>query len=375
MSKDSPRPKIARSFRKRTQQSQNQNTSAEQQRAEYQPVRNSEKEYTAQRVQTVQAEAQSHTQLAQHNPSEPAEPQKSFKEKCLAIARRVGFHFIAVIITVSATMPLESWMTTAFYIGLICLVARNLSSKPLWVLPFSVGILQVILSFVLGLPFYVALFLGGVQTWIQRLCMLRFRMGTEWIVSVFMCYVFSELIPTVENPALTFISSGILTLLGAAFNFIYEKKRSQIQKPQVPQVPQKNTEPYADLTASINNLSQKIENLPSNIQSYIESLIPSAHNIIQCMRDDPRDREQGEKFLLRYLPATHSVLDKYIQLYFHAEKAPRTQELIQQSETILENLEQAFAAEHHALLKNDMDDFSADLNVLNTLLKMDGHKG
>ncbi len=326
-------------------------------------------------AQSPQLHAQHET--AQQSPLEdiPLPEQKDGKrpirKMITAVLKRIGFHLAVFLVAVALADHLDTWDHMGLYLGLVCLFARNISIKPLWIFPFSMGIVQIIIGVVLGLPLYSAIFLGGVQTWLQRLFMLRFRMMTEWVAAFFMLIIFSESLLIQNAPVMVPILFGALTLLGAGYTFIY-KKRTQ-PKP-TPQDVQRTVALDAGITASIESVSLEAEKLPANIQSHVQAIISSAYNIIQCMQEDPRDRERGEKFLQRYIPATHSVLEKYAQLAFHAPENERTQALLAQSEDLLNNLKKAFAEEHESLLINNMDDFSAELNVLNTLLKMDGRK-
>ena len=70
----------------------------------------------------------------------------------------------------------------AAYVGLICLWARPREGykSVFWKGPFILGIVQLIASLVLQLPWQFAIFAGGVQSWLQRLLGYGRRLGSEW---------------------------------------------------------------------------------------------------------------------------------------------------------------------------------------------------
>ncbi|MDO5484398.1 MAG: hypothetical protein Q4F27_05770, partial [Desulfovibrionaceae bacterium] len=71
----------------------------------------------------------------------------------------------------------------AIYVGLICLVPRGEMSEPAWYLPTCTGLAQGLVLFFLGYPLALAVFFGGLQTWLQRLVQSGGELGWEWTVS------------------------------------------------------------------------------------------------------------------------------------------------------------------------------------------------
>ena len=67
------------------------------------------------------------------------------------------------------------------YLGLICIVARGASRKPSWIVPAVSGAGLAVLLILFGMPFPYALFWEALQSWVQRLLVKSFRMGTEWV--------------------------------------------------------------------------------------------------------------------------------------------------------------------------------------------------
>jgi uncharacterized protein (DUF1778 family) len=90
------------------------------------------------------------------------------------------------------------------------------------------------------------------------------------------------------------------------------------------------------------------------------------------MAADARDLEPGHRFLNRYFKAAHSVVDKHRSLSREEAVTRELAEALDKSREMLSRLGGVFARERERLLRNDVTDFSADLAVIDTLLKMDG---
>ncbi len=264
----------------------------------------------------------------------------------------------------------------AAYMAFICLLARATSLHFTWLMPAILGLVQVLFCSLLGLFLVPSLFLGGLQAYIQRIFIKKFNMGSEWIAVPFLLLALFGILP-LSNLALTLASFAFLFFIGILtqrFYALYVKKQEEEKRLQAErkiQIEQKkNRDPFEEYRQSVKNLYQKQSWLPQNSQKTLLSLALSADAIISCMKEDNRDIKSGEKFLARYLPATHSVLDSYKRHQTSPKNETITNALLH-SEEVLARLAEAFAKEHEYLLRNDADDFSANLRVLDTLLKME----
>lgn len=132
---------------------------------------------------------------------------------------------------------------------------------------------------------------------------------------------------------------------------------------------------YGQFTAYYNlaeALLPKRSELPDELGNNLTSLYLSTENIIKCMLGNPSDVNSGRKFLERYLPAAHTVVDEYIRLKHNDGDSTRVAEALEKSAKLLERLSMAFHEEHGNLLRNDAIRFTAEINVVDTLLKMEG---
>ena len=127
-----------------------------------------------------------------------------------------------------------------------------------------------------------------------------------------------------------------------------------------------------DFHKKILSLAAKKQSLPPDMQTRIDGIAKAAENILDCMRSDPQDVAPADKFLSRYLTAAHTVVDEYARLADQGSMHDTVAKALARSGNLLERLEEAFVDEHGRLLQNDTINFTAELNVLDKLLKMEG---
>ncbi len=137
--------------------------------------------------------------------------------------------------------------------------------------------------------------------------------------------------------------------------------------------------PAGDLAArldwyqkSVTRLAEKIQYLPQHLHTHLQGICRTTEKILTCMRTDPADVVAGDKFLVRYLAAAHTVVDEYKRLSAEGTGYQNVEPVLQKSGELLQRLEAAFAAEHTTLLQNDTRDFAVELDVLDQMLKMEG---
>lgn len=128
----------------------------------------------------------------------------------------------------------------------------------------------------------------------------------------------------------------------------------------------------AEYQQIIETLLQKRSSLPSELQPCVETICRSATNILECVHDVPGKESAAGKFLNRYLKATQRIIDGYAKLSAQKASTENLKQEIARSKDLLSRLEAAFAAEHAFLLQSDISSLSAELGVLDSLLKMDG---
>lgn len=306
---------------------------------------------------------------------------------------RVAYHcfcFAGAIGLASAIYGLSAGDDSVIpmYFGFLCIFGRGSMATGLW----AVGLLQAAVMMAIGLPLFTAVLWGGAQSWLQRAALKRFSLaGGEWVAftMLFLCltsffYVRLYPDPLCFNATLVFI---ILALLGLyAFPKYLCPQRDDTShgekaKAAIPPAARPNAAPEPRKDAgdkesahegSIAAVRRKAALLPDNLRPVAMGIAASADNIVRCMTEDPRDREPGNHFLKRYLPAVLTVMDKYVSLVNEPIATAEIRETLYQSEAMLQRLAEAFSREHALLLENDVTDLAVQLKTLDTLLKMDG---
>ena len=122
----------------------------------------------------------------------------------------------------------------------------------------------------------------------------------------------------------------------------------------------------------VRELRFKKGELPAELAAHVEGIAETAAEMLSQMRSDPNDVSQGRQFLNRYHKATLSIIEEYLRLKDTPDLSPQMQVSLEQSPVVLERLHQAFRDELKSLLQNDSISFSAELQALDTLLKMHG---
>ncbi len=310
----------------------------------------------------------------------------SFLDNVKKIGLRIVVHISAFFCAGVVANFIPGYTAAAMYVGLICLVARDIRLSTEWLTPAGLGVLQLVLCYSFGLPFHEAVFWGGAQAWTQRLFMKKYALGTEWVTAVFLFPLALKFSATSLLLGVTSVSFAVIALGGVVFwqirTRLAAKKLTQETGPVVDITDTSKVKSaakeamYSEYKTSIAKLRSKQLLLPRSVQPTMLALTKSADAIVLCMKEDNRDTESGEKFLHRYLPATHSVLDNYCRLagnsIANVNASEDINQALRESEEVLQRLEQAFSHEHKSLLRNNIEDFSADLKVLDTLLKMEG---
>ena len=294
-------------------------------------------------------------------------------EELKAFGKRIFVHiavFIAATTVAVVDDSLLSW--GCVYVGGVCIIARGMAGTPAWLIPAGVGVLQTVILALFGIPPAQALFWGGVQSWVQRFVQKRCRMGSEWGMVLFFIPLGVYLLGHTPLSMLagSFAGMGVIGVSiarAAERRQVLDAKAEELRK-MGPLEPERIVVHRISLAA----FSKKLPKLPVHVRGVAESIAVCTGNILESMANDQRDLEPGHRFLNRYFKAAHTVVDSHINLAREKVISPEIIEALAKSEETLTRLDEVFAKEHARLLQNDVADFSADLAVIDTLLKMDG---
>ena len=294
-------------------------------------------------------------------------------EACTSAGKRIFEHIAILACAVAVGIVSGSFPAGIYtYVGGVCITGRGMAASPCRLLPAAAGVLQTAILALAGLPVPQALFWGGAQSWLQRLLQKRLQMGAEWGLLLFLLPIGIHLVE--QTPLLLLVCSfagiavvgGILTWLDFRRQAL-AARIAELQK-QGPPEPER----VAAYRASLAEFNGKIGTLPEKARTVAASIALSTDRILHSMATDTRDLEPGHRFLNRYFKAAHAVVDQHVKLARVSVLSPEIREALSQSEETLKRLDVVFAKERARLLENDASDFSADLAVIDTLLKMDG---
>ena len=292
------------------------------------------------------------------------EPKGSFWDAIRRFFKRILFHISAFIIGAILSTHVPQIHPGEAALGVY--------------LPAVSGAGLAVLLILFGMPFPYALFWGGLQSWVQRLLVKSFRMGTEWVPFSLLLIMAFSVRQTLSLPlAMLFCA---LLAGGQGILWALARKRAAELAPKPKPEPKPEPAPSPDEPASMKasraslaELECKLPGLPVETQASVRAIMQSANNILGCMATDPRDVDHGARFLKRYLAATHGIVDTHLRFAHDKDISPDVASALARSNDMLARLKVAFAKEHALLLQNDVTDFSADLKTLDTLLKMDGN--
>lgn len=294
-------------------------------------------------------------------------------EELKNLGKRLFTHLAVAVAAAAVALSSGSLLAgLCVYLGGVCILARGMAATPAWLIPAAAGAAQAVILALSGFPFPQALFWGGAQSWVQRLLGKRFQMGAEWLMLLFLLPTGIYLLGHTPLFSLAASFAGVAVvggLLGRAVS-LRQARAARAEERQKAGPPE--PERVAAYRVSLADFGGKLHNLPRDARGRAESIAAWTESILDNMAADSRDLEPGHRFLNRYFKAAHAVVDTHISLAREKVITPEIMDALAKSEEMLARLEAVFAKEHARLLENDVSDFSADLAVIDTLLKMDG---
>lgn len=138
---------------------------------------------------------------------------------------RFGQRVVVHLLGISLGYALDGYTSTLglmAYIGFISLVPRGDWRKPLWYMPFGLGLLQTVVAVFLGISLGMAVFLGGMQSWLARIIQKKGRLSWDWIMLPFVVAGFDALYRTYP-PLFLWLSFVVIAIIGFVLYLIYMK--------------------------------------------------------------------------------------------------------------------------------------------------------
>lgn len=304
---------------------------------------------------------------------DPRQALSTLKGKLGSVFKRVGFHLLALIAAgIIADGNSVGEQAALFYFGAICLLPRGFSPRlSSYLFPGVTSLGQLAITLLLGYPLPLSVFLAGSQSWLQRAVIRRFRLGFDWVPFPFLLGGFVQAVRGYDIPLPFFILAAACGL-GAyyAAQVLDKRKAGKLEAEALAWV--ENASPFKHFYLSAADLEAKSAALPAGLQAHSLAISLHTRNILECMTKDPNDVQPGNRFLGRYLPAAHKIVDDYTRLGREGRGHQDIESVLGRVDEVLERLAQAFQQEHGNLLRNDAMQLSAEMQVLDKLLKMDG---
>ena len=294
------------------------------------------------------------------------------KSRLSGFARRLGFHVAGMLCAMWISQGRVADCFCA-YIGLLCLIPSGFSPREIrFLFPTAIGLGHVVPLWIWGeFSLGQALFVAGLQSWLLGAIIRRFSLGWDWLMfPVLTLCALGSLRDAFPFPSLAFATLCGTAAYACAVRYAQKKEQAHPPEAERMEAPGKKEE-FAEFEASLSLLRKKKKRLSPALHKDMEILVRAAGGILDCMREDPEDRPAGTRFLTRYLPAAHTILDEHMRLGESAAHA-HVQQSLKSGAIMLERLAAAFQKEHDHLLRDDIMRFNAEMNTLDKLLKMDG---
>lgn len=139
-----------------------------------------------------------------------------------------------------------------------------------------------------------------------------------------------------------------------------------------PRAPQDESRDNAllQLAEQARSLLDKQRSCPRELAGPLENIAFLSLDMVKAMRDNPGGARDAASFLARYLPRVHRVADETSRM---RESASPGGISLERTREVLERLEGAFRDEKNRLSRNDSINYQAEIDALDSLLKMRGY--
>ncbi len=158
-------------------------------------------------------------------------------------------------------------------------------------------------------------------------------------------------------------------LLEKTLNF--ESALTSLINARAPQKP-KARDALSDYEDEADKLRTHKELLPDDLGKSVETIALCVYDMVRQMRADPADKQIGQPFLNRYLRFVSKIITEYERLSAEKDKSAELNDALERSKKLLERLAAAFESENKHMLDNDTVNFSAEINALDSFMKMHG---
>ena len=108
------------------------------------------------------------------------------------------------------------------------------------------------------------------------------------------------------------------------------------------------------------------------IQKCLNEINESVNKIIETLTKNPKKAKRIDNFFEYYLPVTIKIIDRYDEIENQNLTSKESKEFLNKTNNMVKEINKSFKKILSSLYKNDIVDTSADMKVLDSLLKADG---
>jgi len=108
------------------------------------------------------------------------------------------------------------------------------------------------------------------------------------------------------------------------------------------------------------------------VQKYLRSINSTTAKIISTVSKNKKKIKQTQKFWTYYLPITVGIVQKYDEIENQRLSSKDAKDFFEKSRETLEEIDKSFKKILNNLYESDIENATADMKVLNTILKSDG---
>ena len=300
--------------------------------------------------------------------------------------KRLAIHAIGLLAASGATVSLSAELASparqvalflGVYSGVLNFFPRDFTKSPAHIIPILAGLGPAIGFIVSGTPWQLTPLWAGLTAMLCRLMHTHGRLAdvTAVLPVTLLALIGFGLDLTAISGAplpLWFAVFGLAAWLGARSLRSLDKYLLLAENPVFKDKAKRRR--IMDYSKAVHDLEAKITETPLDMHPYIGGISDSARAIIDLMVIEPRNFSDGDLFLTRYLNAALRLVEEHNALAadYAGQNIADSNHPLARSLDILKRLDKAFKDRVIALRSNKKLDFSADLAVLDKLLKMDG---
>ncbi len=118
------------------------------------------------------------------------------------------------------------------------------------------------------------------------------------------------------------------------------------------------------------DMSSKIDD--EDVKKYLSEISSTTNKIINTISKNPKKIKQTDKFFTYYLPITVGIVNKYDEIENQKLSSKESKEFFRSAHESLDEINTSFKKILDNLYESDIENATADMKVLNNILKADG---